>query len=143
MSTLEINRCAVCGKLFHSLGTNICAPCSEQVDKDFLKVRDYIYSATENVGLKEILESTGVPEKTVLYLMKEGRLTQNGIKMEGSLKCAVCGAGIARGKLCSRCSAIWNAESRKLKPPRDNNQEKTDRIMNTGARMHTRYSKNI
>ncbi len=139
MSTLEIKKCAVCSKLFQSLGTNVCAPCSEKIDQDFHTVRDYIYNAGEDVGVKEIVENTDVPEKTVLYLLKEGRLSQKNVRLDGRLKCAVCGAEISKGKLCSKCSDVWSNENKRLTVDRVNNPVNRP-VMKTGNKMYTHHS---
>ena len=137
MSTLEIKECAICGKLFQSLGTSICPPCSGEVDRDFLAVRDYIYNTQEGVNVNDILENTGVSEKIVLYLMKEGRLSQDDMKIEGYLKCAVCGAPISGGRLCSKCSAVWSSEKSRSQQKQDANTAKDAGRLETGSKMHT------
>jgi ribosomal protein L32 len=131
----ELKKCALCGKLFNSLGTSLCAPCSEQADRDFLKVRDFIYEAEGSVTVNEILEGTGVAEKTVLYLMKTDRLSQKTIKYEGRMKCAVCGAEITKGKLCSKCNAVWEAERSRQAALQERDLHAP---MRTGNRMYTR-----
>ncbi len=136
MGTTEIKKCAICGKLFHSLGTNICAPCSQQADQDFLKVREYIYDKTENVSITDILQNTGVPEKIVLYLMREGRIAQKQIAETGKLKCAVCGTAITSGKLCLKCSAVWSAQNNKVSNGRGMRPGSNVGTLTTGSRMH-------
>jgi ribosomal protein L32 len=131
----ELRKCALCGKMFNSLGTSLCAPCSDQADRDFLIVRDFIYDADENATLNEIMEATGVEEKTILYLIRVGRLSQKSFKYEGRLKCAVCGAEIAKGRLCPKCSAVWDVETAKQAAEQDKEQHMS---LRTGKRMYTR-----
>ncbi len=137
MSTLEVKKCSICGKLFQSLGTNVCAPCSEQVDKDFLKIREYIYDTSGDVDVKEIMENTGVAEKTILYLLKEGRLSEKNVTYKGDVKCAVCGKKINSGKLCAKCSAVWGAESKKIADAGQRNANIQPE--KAGNRMYTRH----
>lgn len=108
MGTFQIIQCAICGMLLKSHGEKICAKCAEQADKDFLIVRDYINEAPTGVDVNDILQNTGVSEKIVLYLIREGRLSQCGEIKGCALKCAACGAPIPRGKLCQKCSSAWS-----------------------------------
>ena len=140
MSALEIKKCALCGKLFHSLGTNICAPCSEQADQDFLTVREYMYEISENASLNDIIANTGVSEKVVLFLMKDGRLSNADASILGCLKCAVCGVSIDSGKLCKKCSNVWSDENSKLMPERLPKQKSPDDRLRKGNKMHINHS---
>jgi len=108
VGTMQIIQCAICGKLLQSHGEKICAECAEQADRDFLVVRDYIYRAETGVDVNDILKNTGVSEKIVLYLIREGRLSQCGEIKGGTMKCAACGAPIPRGKLCQKCASTWS-----------------------------------
>jgi predicted amidophosphoribosyltransferase len=111
MGTLEVRECAICGKLFRSYGNDICGACLEQADMDFQRIRDYIYETQKSVNVNDIHAHTGVSEKMILFLIKEGRLSLNDAKA-GHLKCAACGAPITSGKLCMKCSAVWSAEQK-------------------------------
>lgn len=140
MSALKFIKCALCGKLFHSLGTNICAPCGEQADQDFLKVREYMYEISENANLNDIIANTGISEKVVLYLMKEGRLSNADVSIVGYLRCAACSAPIEKGKLCRKCSTVWSTENDKLMSERQTKRETRDDHLKTGTKMHTHRS---
>jgi predicted amidophosphoribosyltransferase len=139
MGTLEVRDCAICGKLFRSYGRNICGPCLEQADRDFLRIRDYIYDTQKSVDVKDIHEHTGVSEKMILYLMKEGRLSKVDAKT-GHLKCTACGAPIPGGKLCPKCSAVWSAEHKRQAGRPDVEQHHVD-FLGSKDKMHTYGSK--
>ena len=135
MSTIEVNKCALCGKLFHSLGTKICASCSEIADQGFVQVRQYLYDNKEKVNLNDILQNTDVSEKIVKYLIKEGRISPKDIADGNGMKCVACGAVIDSGKLCSKCAAVWSEkingnEGRLTKPGKSK----------SGSVMYTRHS---
>ena len=110
MDKYNIKSCKFCGKLFKSLGSDICPVCSVQLDEDFRKIREYQYNESVEMSINDIAEKTGVPEKTILYFISEGRLSQKLDPSGGSLKCAICGAQIRSGKLCQKCLGLWNSE---------------------------------
>ncbi|MGE4484070.1 MAG: hypothetical protein AB7C97_03025 [Oscillospiraceae bacterium] len=109
MDKITIKSCKFCGKLFKSMGSDVCPVCSVKLDEDFIRIREYLYDDPENVNINEIAEKTGVAEKTILYFVNEGRLSQK-LDPSGSLKCAICGAQIRSGRLCQKCLNLWNAE---------------------------------
>ena len=112
METKKVRSCAICGTLFMSYGSNICAACLEQVDEAYKKIREYMYRAQDGVHVKALHEQTGVSERIILYLMKEGRLVNHEVK-DGNLKCVACGAPISSGKLCPKCAAVWSASQKR------------------------------
>ena len=134
--SIEVNKCALCGKLFHSLGTKICAPCSDQADHAYREVREYLYSAEDQVTLNDILQNTDASEKVVKYLIKEGRISPKGIKDAGQTSCIACGVPIEKGRLCSKCSSVWSEQLHK-----QDDQGTDGNKLKTGIRMYTRQSK--
>ena len=140
MGKLEIKHCEICGKLFQPLSMSICPSCIEQADAAFQIIRDYIYDAEGNVDVSDIHEHTEVPEKIILYLIKEGRLTHEVAALKGYLSCAACGEPIDKGKLCAKCSAVWSIE--KSRPEHKQQvKEKSTKAFGTGRKMHTYHSK--
>jgi predicted amidophosphoribosyltransferase len=139
MGGFSVSTCAFCGRLFQSPGTNICPGCGDKLDRDFLVVREYIYEKeTEDVSLKDITENPDVSEKTVLFLIKEGRLSERKILTEGRLTCAACGAAIARGRFCSKCLSILKAETSAQDAfPGQGRPERAEESLKARQKMHT------
>ncbi len=132
-----IKSCDFCGKLFQSLGTPHCPQCSETLDKDFVKVREYLYSnKAAAINAAEISENTGVSEKAVLHFIKEGRLSRKEAEGKTSMKCAACGAPISAGKLCVKCASAWKSEANAIAKSNEKAAEKTE--SSSVTRMHTR-----
>ena len=100
---MNIIQCQFCKKPFQSIGRRICPDCLEQIDKDFLVVRDYIYN-NKRADIDTVTEETGVTKQIILHLLKEGRLTL-GDDTEGGgvLFCEACRKPITSGKLCKDC----------------------------------------
>lgn len=101
---MDIMQCTICKKPFQSLGRKICNSCLEQIDRDFITVRDYIYEH-ERADIDEVTEETGVKKQVIIHLLKEGRLTiedKDG-GGGGTLFCEVCRKPINTGRLCKDC----------------------------------------
>lgn len=107
MNDLDFRKCKLCGKTFRSLGSVICPDCGNQLDEDFVKIRDFIYDSETDVNIADVMAATNVPEKNILYLLKEERLIFGKVIIHADLYCEACGAHINAGKLCAKCAAAW------------------------------------
>lgn len=137
MNSLTFKKCSLCGKLFYTYGTNLCAPCSERADKEFIMVREYISNNPGSAGINDILNNTEATERTVLYLIKEGRLSPKEVNSAEALRCSACGAAIDKGRLCSRCSAVWKQAKGNDVSERENNRGSDEQRSRTGSKMFT------
>jgi predicted amidophosphoribosyltransferase len=109
-----------CKKPYVSVGGRICSDCLEQIDKDFLTVRDYIYEHKHS-NIDKIAKETEVSKQIIIHLLKEGRLIIDGDDGGGVLFCESCKKPINTGKLCPECmgkasSAINKNVSQQSKP---------------------------
>ena len=100
---MNIIQCSFCKKPFQSLGRKICNACLEQIDKDFIVVRDYIYEHKQT-NMDTVAEETGVSKHIILHLLKEGRLILDDESGGGGvLFCEACKKPINSGRLCNDC----------------------------------------
>jgi len=89
---------------FQSAGKKICGDCLLKLDEDFIEIREYLWEH-ENAGIDEVAEETGVSRKSIMYLLKEERLTVGDESEPGSgiLKCELCKKPIRTGRMCASC----------------------------------------
>lgn len=119
---MNIISCSICKKPFQSLGRRICVNCLERIDKDFIKVRDYIYE-NKHANIDTVSEETEVPKQIIMYLLKEGRLTIDDPSGSGGgvLTCEVCKKPINTGRMCKACQEKVSSTMQKSigggKPP--------------------------
>jgi len=92
-----------CKKPFTSLGGRICPACNEQIDRDFITVRDYIYDHKQS-NIDKIAEETEVKKSIIIHLLKEGRLIIDSPDGDGVLSCEMCKKPINTGRLCKECT---------------------------------------
>ncbi|WP_310602715.1 MerR family transcriptional regulator [Anaerosporobacter sp.] len=100
-----LKTCKRCKRAFtyYGYGYLYCPTCTEIDSENFQKVKDYIYENGVS-QLIEVVEQTGVDEKTITIYLKEGRLEIP----EGStyyLSCEHCGTSIRSGRYCHSCAA--------------------------------------
>lgn len=99
---MQVKQCRNCGKLFNSLGRSVCLECEEELDRQFRRVRDYLYDHP-NADIAQIVKQTEIPERTILQFLREERLSLQGGSADGALVCEQCGKPIPSGKICVAC----------------------------------------
>jgi len=99
---MNIVQCTFCKKPFASLGGRACPACLEQIDKDFITVRDYIYEHKHS-NIDIIAKETEVSKQIIMHLLKEGRLIIDSPDGDGLLVCEMCKKQINTGRLCKEC----------------------------------------
>ena len=121
---MEVRQCDFCRMPYHSTGKKICADCFLKIDKDFFVVRDYLYEH-EGAGIEEVADATGVSRKSILFMLKEERLTVTTSEggNAGILACESCKKPISTGRMCPSCknkvlSAIQDSVGPVRKPKR-------------------------
>ena len=139
MNNLKIRQCRICTKPFQTFGSTICRTCSSELDRAYLKVREYLYSGYEKKDIASISEATEVEEKIILYLLREGRLTAG--EVDGTaLSCENCGKPIPNGKLCEQCTTTIK-KAYPAAPVQQHAADQQAKTVSRGARMYTNRDK--
>lgn len=97
---LNVRTCQRCSKLFHYVRSPYCGECLDLLETEFKTIRDYIDSHRRTT-IAQAAAETGVPEKSILFLVKEKRLSF-GMTGEGA-RCERCGVPIPEGRFCGNC----------------------------------------
>lgn len=95
---MDLRNCSRCGKLFQSMGQRICPDCVREEQKDFEKVREYLWE-NKDATIYETSQATGVSTERINQFVREGRLVLN----KPELECMSCGQPIKTGKFCAKC----------------------------------------
>ncbi|MCL1905665.1 MAG: flagellar protein [Clostridiales bacterium] len=104
-------KCKICRTPFFSYGSRLCPQCQDQIDTDFVTVRDYIYDNPDAASVEKIAQATGVNEKSIIYMLEENRLTASGALASASgLRCQVCGRNINTGTVCESCKSALSKD---------------------------------
>ena len=125
--------CRRCKRLFQSYGNTICPICTEEMDREYLLVKEYIYDHPD-ANLSLISAETGVTQKTVLYFLREGRLSIKD--SEDMLKCIECDTPIKSGKYCAACACRLENALRRVFQDEQGDQKTSD-----AGRMHSDFNK--
>jgi predicted amidophosphoribosyltransferase len=98
----QIRNCRRCYKLFQDYGTGVCPECVRELDEIFVKVREKLYD-DPRANIVELCEDTGATEQDIMGWLREGRLIM-GSESARLITCVKCGAPIATGRFCEKCS---------------------------------------
>jgi predicted amidophosphoribosyltransferase len=133
---MSIIKCRFCRKSFQGFSA-LCPACIEQLDSKYIIVRNYL-DKNRSANLRQVADDTGVDEKSLLYLIRDGRLSLRG--EGGEIICMKCGAPISSGRYCDKCKDnlvhdlenTISAMEEKMKPP----QPKPVQIADGKGRLH-------
>lgn len=100
--------CAVCGgvMVFKGVGEYQCEECKSLDYDDYGKVRLYI-EGHKGATAPEIEAATGVKQRTIRNMLKEGRLEVTA-DSKAFLHCEMCGKAIRYGRLCQECEVNYH-----------------------------------
>ncbi|EGO62275.1 hypothetical protein [Acetonema longum] len=125
---MGVKYCAECGKLCADHPSGLCNACQRVDEENAIKVYEYLREV-KSASIEEIHEVTGVKHKTILRLIKTGRVATDA-EVAISYPCETCGEPITDGRLCLKCSKKM-AEQMRSKA-----QEMTDAYRNKITRMY-------
>ena len=132
---MNVKQCKQCGRLFQSLGADICQSCAEELDRCFITVKKYIYDHPD-ANVVEISEDTGIAEKMILRFLREGRLSLD--TAVDILNCERCGAPITGGRFCGKCQSMLESLLGGACEP-SSKKEEEKRNSTPSGRMHFNY----
>lgn len=100
--------CTQCGgiMIFKGVGEYQCEECKALEYDDYGKVRLYIESH-KGATAPEIEAATGVKQRTIRNMLKEGRLEVTP-DSKAFLHCEICGKTIRYGRLCQECEVNYH-----------------------------------
>ncbi|WP_114458021.1 MULTISPECIES: flagellar protein [unclassified Halanaerobium] len=99
---MNLINCKKCGKVFASSGSKVCPACSEEEEKKFQLVKQFLWD-NPNSTIDEVVEGTAVDRETIIKFMKEDRLASHGLTIDFKLHCRRCGKEIDSGEYCASC----------------------------------------
>ncbi len=100
---MNIRNCTRCGKIYNYDGFRICPTCRRDDEKDFQKVKEYLYEYP-GATISEVNEATEVDSQKIIDFLREGRL-EIGENSNLVLECEKCGISIKTGRFCEKCAS--------------------------------------
>ena len=135
----NVQQCRECSRLFESaFGEKTCPECLDKLDKQYDIIKKYVYEHPESNIMKTSLD-TGIPVKTVIYFLKDGRLTIND--SSGMFACEGCGKPITTGKYCSDCLINIEKDLNSVISAEMVEEEKSVEVPRNNGGMHSEFDK--
>lgn len=97
---MKLINCIECGNLCVESPLKLCQDCMRAETEAEDRVAEYLRS-TRKASLEDIHQATGVKHRTILRMIKRGRIFSDTIV---SYPCETCGAPITEGRVCDDCS---------------------------------------
>ncbi len=99
----DVRNCRKCGRIFNYLGgTPICPACKEQEEKDFQRVKEYLYQ-NPGASLTQVSTELEISVEIIKRFLKDGRLEITSEDGNMVLECENCGKSIKTGRYCMDC----------------------------------------
>ena len=96
----NVGNCPECGKLCIKTAAGMCPNCYRLEQDNEEVVASYVRDNPKS-SVEEIHEATGVKEKTIFRMIKNGRFMDD---FQVTYPCEKCGTEIVRGRLCDECN---------------------------------------
>ena len=68
-----LSNCKSCKKVFTFVSEPYCNDCREAEEKEFQKVKNYLYANSKS-SFYQVFQDTGVPAYKILQYLREGRI---------------------------------------------------------------------
>lgn len=107
----KLKNCSGCGRLYMEVGQGMCSDCYRKEQEDEQVVYSYVRDH-DKCSIKQIIDDTGVKERIILRMLKQGRFIATGVEI--TYPCQSCGEPITTGKLCPKCSKDLINQAEKL-----------------------------
>ncbi|MFC0187349.1 TIGR03826 family flagellar region protein [Fictibacillus aquaticus] len=100
---MELTNCSECGKLYVQYVRDTCDACYVNEEKQYEAVYKFIRRSENRLAtLMETHIKTGVPEKTIIKFIHQGRIRVKDFP-NFAYPCDGCGAPMTDGRLCQVC----------------------------------------
>jgi len=136
-SSMGLANCKECGKLFMQNPSGLCLDCYRIEEENEEKVASYLRDH-RRASIPEVNEATGVAEKIILKMLKNGRITGD---IEVAYPCESCGKLITEGRVCLECSRRVLEQIKAAEPKIAPKSAEPPPSHRTGEGLHTRFTK--
>lgn len=100
----DVRNCRRCGRLFNYIGGRpICHDCKKQDEKEFKRVKEYLYDHPK-ASIIDVSNALEISVQKIKSYLREGRLEIVGGEGNLVLECEKCGKSINTGRFCEQCS---------------------------------------
>jgi len=128
-----IRNCIECGKVCIENPSKLCPDCYAEEEQNEHAVGEFLRDHGK-APIHEIHLATGVKEKTIVRMLKSGRLFAEGMV---GYPCESCHDIIYEGKLCVKCMSGFIGQVREAQA-NDEKRAQEEQLQQRGVRMYTK-----
>lgn len=128
---MGLKNCSECGKIYLENPSKLCPECYGQEEVHEHKIGEYLREHGKS-SIEAIHKGTGVKEKTIVRMLKSGRLFTEGMI---GYPCGMCGVVIYEGRLCGACGVGLVKQAQESNANRDAQRIAHER---DGVRMYSK-----
>ncbi|NMB98545.1 MAG: MerR family transcriptional regulator [Clostridiaceae bacterium] len=100
----DVRNCKRCGRIYNYLGgIPICPICKDEDEKDFQRVKKYLYE-NPKATMSEVASNLEISIEKIKRFLREERLEIVGDDVIVGLECERCGKRIKTGRFCEDCN---------------------------------------
>lgn len=130
---MGLNNCSECGKLYLENPSKLCQDCYVKEETYEHAIGEFLRENGKS-SIEAIHKATGVKEKTIIRMVKSGRLFAEGMI---GYPCGMCGKVIFEGRLCGACGTDLAKQAQQS----NENREKQQQREHDGVRMYSKDKK--
>lgn len=129
---MGLKNCSECGKIYLENAVKLCPDCYEAEEAHERTIGEYLREHGRS-SIEQIHQATGVKEKTIVRMLKSGRLFADGMI---GYPCGMCGVVIYEGRLCAACGVGLVKQAQKSNENRE--EQKRAEHERLGVRMYSK-----
>lgn len=132
---MGLKNCSECGKIYLENPSKLCPDCFAQEELNEHAIGEYLRENGRS-SIEAIHKGTGVKERTIVRMLKAGRLFTSGMI---GFPCEMCAKTIYEGRFCSACSSGLLKQAKRCNDDREALRAQQER---DGIRMYSKDKKN-
>lgn len=131
---MSLKNCSECGKIYLENPSKLCPECYAQEEVNEHAIGEFLRENGKS-SIEEIHKATGVKERTIVRMLKSGRLFTEGMI---GFPCDMCRKTIYEGRLCAACGSGLAKQAQQSNENREHQRLQHER---DGIRMYTKDKK--
>lgn len=138
-----LKNCVECGRIFSPMrGEKLCRDCRLKEEELERQVMSYVRD-NPGVSIQEAARATGISEKIVKRMAREGMFVTQGFATNITYPCTRCGKPISSGTYCTDCLQALRNETKKVAASMQTKVKSDSKKMSTIDRLNAEATREV